>query len=75
MLKYVTLLLANLLFWSINLALAQENNPVEMADTLRSSGKIYVVVAVIITLFSGILLYLISLDRKLTRLENETRKG
>jgi len=75
MLKYVTLLLANLLFWSIHLALAQENNPVEMADTLRSSGKIYVVVAVIITLFSGILLYLISLDRKLTRLENETRKG
>lgn len=42
---------------------------VEMADTLRSNGKIYVVVAVIVTIFAGIVLYLLRLDRKLTKLE------
>ena len=42
---------------------------VDMADTMRSNGKIYVVVAVIITIFAGIIIYLIRLDRKMTRLE------
>jgi CcmD family protein len=41
----------------------------EMADTMRSNGKIYVVVAVILVIFAGILLYLIRLDRKITKLE------
>jgi CcmD family protein len=41
----------------------------EMADTMRSNGKIYVVVAVILIIFAGILLYLIRLDRKITKLE------
>jgi CcmD family protein len=44
-----------------------------MADEMRSNGKIYVVVAVLVTIFIGILLYLIRLDRKLTRLEKETK--
>lgn len=47
---------------------AQERT-VEMADTMRSNGKIYVVVAVILTIFAGIIFYLIRLDRKITRLE------
>lgn len=42
---------------------------VRMADGMRADGKIYVVVAVIITIFAGIILYLIRLDRKLTKLE------
>ena len=44
-----------------------------MADEMRSNGKIYVVVAVLVTIFIGIVLYLIRLDRKLTRLEKETK--
>lgn len=52
------------------LALAQENH-VEMADTMRSNGKIYVVVAVIITIFIGIIIYLVRLDRKISRLEKD----
>jgi dipeptide/tripeptide permease len=52
----------------------QPNPPVEMAYTMRSNGKIFVVVAVIVTLFTGIVLYLISLDRKISRLEKETGK-
>ena len=44
---------------------------VQMADTMRSNGKIYVVVAVILTIFAGIIIYLIRLDKKMSRLEKE----
>jgi len=44
---------------------------VDMADTMRSNGKIYVVIAVILTIFAGIIIYLIRLDRKMTKLEKE----
>ena len=44
-----------------------------MADEMRSNGKIYVVEAVLVTIFIGILLYLVRLDRKITKLERETK--
>ncbi len=44
---------------------------VEMADTLRSEGKIYVVVAILLVIFIGIIYYLITIDRKVSRLENK----
>lgn len=44
-----------------------------MAGEMRSNGKIYVVVAVLVTIFTGIVLYLIRIDRKLTKLEKETK--
>ncbi len=44
---------------------------VEMADTMRSNGKIYVVVVVLATIFAGIFTYLVYLDRKITKLEKE----
>ncbi len=43
----------------------------EMADTMRSEGKIYVVVVVLATIFAGIFAYLVYLDRKISRLEKE----
>ena len=42
-----------------------------MADTMRANGKIYVVVAVLATVFVGIVVYLVMLDRKVTRLEKQ----
>lgn len=45
------------------------NNIPEMADALRSNGKIYVVVTVLVTILVGIVLYLIRLDRKINKLE------
>ena len=51
---------------------AQNATEADMADVMRSNGKIYVVIAVILTIFAGIIIYLIRLDRKLTRLEKET---
>ncbi len=57
-------------FFISTFVFAQDStNGAEMADTLRSNGKIYVVVAVILTIFAGIILYLIRLDRKISRLE------
>jgi uncharacterized membrane protein len=50
-----------------------QNDTVEMADSMRSNGKIYVVVAVILTIFAGIILYLIRLDRKISKLERNDR--
>lgn len=43
----------------------------EMADTLRSNGKIYVVVSVIVTIFIGLITYLVITDRKVSALEKE----
>jgi len=47
------------------------NAQTEMADTLRSNGKIYVVVTVLATIFAGIFAYLVYLDRKISKLEKE----
>ncbi len=41
------------------------------ADFLRSIGKLYVVVAVIVVVFLGITFYLWRLDRRMTDLENQ----
>jgi hypothetical protein len=64
------LLLSFLSIISSLILLAQDNtNGVEMADALRQNGKIYVVVAVILTIFAGIIIYLIRLDKKISKLE------
>lgn len=43
--------------------------PVEMADTLRSSGKIYVVVAVLAVIFIALIVYLFTIDNRLRKIE------
>ena len=49
---------------------AQEGEEVA-PDFLRSIGKMYVVVAVIVVIFLGLALYLWRLDRRLTELEDQ----
>ena len=49
---------------------AQENE-VEMADTMRSNGRIYVVVAVMLTILIGLILYIVRLDKKISKMEKE----
>lgn len=61
-----------LCFWSVSILSAQEK--VEMADGMRSNGKIYVVVAVIAVVLIGLFLFLASIDRKVTRLEKDRQK-
>jgi multisubunit Na+/H+ antiporter MnhB subunit len=45
------------------------NSSVDMADAMRADGKIYVLVGVIVLIFAGITVYLISTDRKISKLE------
>ena len=42
---------------------------VKMADMMKENGKIYVVIAVMLTILAGLVLYLIRLDRKISKLE------
>lgn len=58
-------LLTVFLFTLATISQAQET----MGDTLRSNGRIYVVVAVILTIFIGIIIFLTRLDRKISKLE------
>lgn len=68
--KYLTTILLLVLGFPL---LAQQAQPdgIEMADALRSSGKIYVVVAVLVLIMTGLFLYLAGLDRKIGKLEKE----
>ena len=50
---------------------AQADPSVEMADTFRSSGKIYVVIATIAIVFVGLAIYLFSIDSRLKKIERE----
>jgi hypothetical protein len=44
---------------------------VEMADRFRADGKIYVVIAVLVTILLGLIAYVMRLDRKISRLEKD----
>ena len=61
-------LLVTLLFSLFCSTLTMAQN-VEMADVMRSNGKIYVVVAVIATIFVGLMIFLIRMDKKVQKLE------
>jgi uncharacterized membrane protein len=47
---------------------AQNENSVE--NIMRSNGKIYVVLAVCVTILVGLILYLVSIDRKIAKIED-----
>ena len=47
---------------------------IEMADELRSSGKIYIVVGCLVTILLGVLLFLIFIDKKVGNLEKKINK-
>ncbi|MEO6313664.1 MAG: CcmD family protein [Chitinophagaceae bacterium] len=43
------------------------------AFDMRHNGKIYVVVCVMLMILTGLILYLVRLDRKITKLEKENK--
>lgn len=49
---------------------AQVEQP-QMADTMRSNGKIYVVVAVCLVILVGLIGYVFRIDRRLSKLEQK----
>ena len=68
--RIIIVCVITLLLWTPVFCQA-EQGPVEMADGMRQSGKIYVVIAVILTILGGLIFYVIRLDRKISRLEKE----
>ena len=54
-----------------NNKLYAQTEKVEMADVMRSNGKIYAVVAVCLTILFGLIFYVYSIDRKITKMEKE----
>ena len=60
-----SLLLCGLLMSSFLFA----QDKAEMADVMRSNGKIYVVVAVCLMILIGLFLYVMMLDRKMRKME------
>jgi CcmD family protein len=53
----------------------QNASAIEMADVMRENGKINVVIAVLLIIFAGIIVYLVAIDRKLNRMEKKNNKN
>jgi hypothetical protein len=43
----------------------------EMADVLRSNGKIYIVLGVVMIVLGGLFIYLFSIEKKVKKLEEK----
>lgn len=69
LMRYV-LLTAVLMVSNFQISWAQNADP----DFMRSMGKMYVVIAVIGAIFLGLIAFLITLDRRLTKLENQIKE-
>ncbi|HQW23942.1 MAG TPA: CcmD family protein [Bacteroidia bacterium] len=50
-----------------------QNSDIEMADTMRSNGKIFVVIGVIGIILVGILIFLLLIDKKVRILEKNSK--
>lgn len=69
-LKYLSAFVALLLSAS-TIYSQTDGNTVDMADMMRSNGRIFVVVAVVVVILIGLILYLVRLDKKISKLEKE----
>ena len=63
------LLIAFLMLTIPSVLFAQEKES-GFGEMMRSNGRIYVVVAVMLTILAGLILYLVRIDRKIKKLEN-----
>ena len=62
---FLTLLLIS------NLIVSAQTYKVEMADTMRTDGKIYVVIGTIAIVFVGLAIFLFSIDRRIKKIEKQ----
>lgn len=69
--KRISLIITTALVLLMNSLNAQS---IEMADVMRSEGKIYVVVVVVLIIFIGLSLYLFSIDKKVSKFEKKDQK-
>jgi len=65
------LLLFIVLLFSAAVQAQETTGESSFGQTMRSNGRIYVVIAVMTTILVGLFLYLIRLDRKIGKMEKE----
>jgi len=65
---YLLLMMPSFLLLSTNI-FAQDNAATE--SVMRSSGKIYVVMAICVTILLGLFLYVASIDKKIGKIEKD----
>lgn len=66
--------LSLLVFLFFTISTFGQSQEVPMADGMRAEGKIYVVVAILLLILSGLIGYLFFLDKKVSKLENRLPK-
>jgi hypothetical protein len=71
--KFIAFLILTFLSGILYAQNGPKDGPVQMADMMRNNGKIYVVVAVVVTILIGLFVYLIGVDRKISKLEKEKK--
>jgi len=71
LLKKIVLFLF-MIFSAVNLFAQDEK--VEMADVMRSNGKIYIVVTICLIVLVGLFFYVFILDRKISKLEKSNKE-
>lgn len=65
-------IIATLLLMVSNIVVnAQPQSTSTSLDVMKSNGKIYVVVAVVLVILLGLFAYVWKLDKKITKLENK----
>jgi uncharacterized membrane protein len=66
--KKIAFFIACLLCSAVSFA---QSNQSDTDNLMRSNGKIYVVVAVCLTILTGLFIYVFLIDRKISKLEKE----
>jgi hypothetical protein len=73
-LKMLVLATTALLYRVVGFTQTTPTTPLQPeADMMRSNGKIYVVMMVVIVIVTGLFMYLFAVDRKVTRLEQKSK--
>lgn len=70
---FYSLILFPMLMLSSKIGFAQTSD--DPNSLMRSNGKIYVVAAICVTILAGLFLYVLSIDKKITRVERDSTNG
>ena len=70
--KYLIKSMSVIIMTFIGLQALAQQPQVEMADVMRSNGKIYVVVAICLTILVGLFIYVWNIDRKISKIERKS---
>jgi len=69
--KIMPKLYSSLLLLCLAFSAIAQNTAEPTVDVMRSNGKIYVVMAVVLVIMIGFFTYLFTIDKKITKLEKQ----